>query len=139
MISEKDFTQAKETIKQYENQINEDRQKLFLDSLKKFDKTYWHYERTFQKIFMSAELRSNSLFVIRYIKNTNGIIEIKANHFDRVSMESYLTELTEYKSDKFEQDDRKYLFKEMEYDYFKTAVRFEIIGLLGLEFEGNRN
>jgi len=133
-VSKIDFNKAKQTIKRFEKQTNESRQKSFLDRLTHFDDTYWKYTKPMQEIYMHARLTKESILVAtQYIINSNGILEVNHSQYNHESLNNYLRTLSEYSHDELF-DDEKYLFKSISESVFKNVIRIKVLRDLELEF-----
>lgn len=133
-ISKKQFERARETIKSYEKQVNEERTKLFRKSLKKYDQTYWKYKKPMQTIYLWTRVENNSIVVTQFTKHSNGLLDIHLSHFDTERMENYLSTLSEFEYSETFGDKKNYLFKRITFNTFKRYVESEIMEEMGFEF-----
>lgn len=138
-ISKNDFESAKHTIKLYEKQVNKERTTLFKKSLMEYDNTYWKYSKPMETIFMSALVKDRSILVTRFIKHSNGILEIKTTHFDKESIDNYLRTLSEFSHSELFDEPKNYLFEKITHNKFKTFVNQHILSEMNLILGGRQS
>lgn len=123
MVTKKEFDEAKGVIKNYEKQMNKERQELFIKSLKEFDKTYWKYVKPMETIFLCAFIdKNNRLMATKFIEHSNGIVEIENTFSDNERMGNLLRTLSEYEHSEIFGDDEKYIFQKITTKEFQDQI-----------------